>query len=84
MIEKTINLVYESWNGDERVINGMSCFNQFHFFDSIGFFETHIMEPTDRKDYDERKLSLKVWNLHHVQNNPQEKFFCVENGRAHV
>lgn len=77
MIEKTINLVYESWNGDERVINGMSCFNQFLFFDSRNLFETHIMEPTDRKDYNERKLSLKVWNLHDVQNNPHEKFFCV-------
>jgi hypothetical protein len=59
MVEKTLNLVYESWNGDEPVANGMSSFNQFLFFDSRNFFETHIMEPTGRKDHTERKLSLK-------------------------
>lgn len=77
MIEKTLNLVYESWNGDEPVVNGMSSFNQFLFFDSRNFFETHIMEPTNRKDYTERKLSLKVCNLDDVKKNPHEKFFCI-------
>jgi hypothetical protein len=77
MIEKTFNLVYESWNGDDHVINGMSSFDQYLFFDARNFFETHIMEPTGRKDHDERKLSLKVCNLDDVKNNPHEKFFCV-------
>jgi hypothetical protein len=77
MVEKTLNLVYESWNGDEYVVNGMSSFNQFLFFDSINFFETHIIEPTGRKDHTERKLSLKVCNLDDVKKNPHEKFFCI-------
>ncbi len=77
MVEKTINLVYESWNGDEPVANGMSSFSQFYFFDARNFFETHIMEPTGRKDYLERKLSLKVCNLDDVRKNPNEKFFLV-------
>lgn len=77
MIEKTLNLVYESWNGDEPIANGLSSFKQFLFFDSRNFFETHIMEPTNRKDHTERKLSLKVCNLDDVKKNPHEKFFCV-------
>lgn len=77
MIEKTINLVYESWNGDEPIINGMSSFSQFHFFDSIGIFDSHITTNDGRKDYSERKLSVKICNLDDVKNNPHEKFFCV-------
>jgi hypothetical protein len=77
MVEKTINLVYESWNGDEPIINGMSSFNQFHFFDSIGIFDSHIVTNDGRKDYSERKLSTKICNLDDVKNNPHEKFFCI-------
>lgn len=77
MIEKTLNLVYESWDGDEPIPNGVNSFKQFLFFDARNFFETHIMEPNGRKDYDERKLSLKLCNLDDVQKNPNEKFFCV-------
>ena len=77
MIEKTLNLVYESWDGDEPIANGITSFKQFLFFDSRNFFETHIMEPTNRKDYKERKLSIKVCNLDDVKKNPHEKFFCI-------
>jgi hypothetical protein len=77
MTEKTLNLVYESWDGDEPIANGTTSFKQFLFFDARNFFETHIMEPTGRKDYKERKLSLKLCNLDDVKKNPHEKFFCV-------
>jgi hypothetical protein len=77
MIEKTLNLTYESWDGDEPIPNGVNSFKQFLFFDARNFFETHIMEPNGRKDYDERKLSLKLCNLDDVQKYPNEKFFCV-------
>jgi hypothetical protein len=77
MTEKTLNLVYETWDGDEPIANGITSFKQFLFFDARNFFETHIMEPTGRKDYKERKLSLKLCNLEDVKKNPHEKFFCV-------
>ncbi len=77
MVEKTINLVYESWNGNEPIINGKSSFDQFHFFDSKGLFKSHITEPSGRKDHLQRKLTYKKCNLDDVRKNPNEKFFCV-------
>jgi hypothetical protein len=77
MIEKTINLVYESWSGNEYVTNGESSFNQFKFFDSIGLFHSHILNNEGREDYSQRKMSIKICNLDDVKKTPHEKFFCV-------
>ena len=77
MLQKTINLVYESWNEHGHIVNGVSSFPQFHFFDSKGLFDSHILVELGRKDFSERKLSVKICNLDDVKNNPHEKFFCV-------
>jgi hypothetical protein len=77
MIEKTINLVYESWNGDEYIINGESSSNEFKFFDPIGLFHSHILNNEGREDYSQRKMSIKICNLDDVKKKPHEKFFCV-------
>ena len=76
-MEKKINLVYESWDNNGYIINGMSLFSQFHFFDPIGLFESYLINKDGRKDYSDRRLSVKVCNLDDVRNNPNEKFFCV-------
>jgi hypothetical protein len=76
-MEKKINLVYESWDNNGYIINGMSLFSQFHFFDPIGLFESYLINKNGRKDYSDRRLSVKVCNLDDVRNNPNEKFFCV-------
>lgn len=77
MIEKTINLVYEDWVGDEHVVNGEKKFKEFFFFDVKNLFETHIMEKNGRKDYNERKLSLKICKIEDMKQTPEEKFFCI-------
>jgi hypothetical protein len=77
MIEKTINLVYEAWDGDEPIVNGEKNFKEFFFFDSKNLFETHIMDKNGRKDHNERKLSLKRCKIEDIKKTPNEKFFCI-------
>lgn len=71
MVESTLNLVYDYWDGDKPISNGKFFYPKYHFWDIEEFVSSYINSLSNQLN----RISIKNYKISDVYNNPNQKFF---------
>lgn len=73
--EKTINLVFDKWNGNIPIPNGINP-TPHPFFNAEGFV-FHYLNPTNTFDNFTKRINCKSYNINDIKKNIDNKFFYI-------